>query len=227
MCACESTDNKTSVSDEELAKEAAESLKVLLDTEQVQPNDISVALDALTRLRDKLEHNEQERERLESEIRRNRALIDKAKSHQERLDHEIIEAKLQSSELLAARDAVARDLARAKKALEADNEADDLSHVLSDEVTRNLVNGNVLDSENGKHNSLSGTENTIEADPVSDNRDITEEEDPEKLAKLIAEEMELLNKAEKELVRVLDDVNSIKKRREEIRQKMKIAQEEW
>lgn len=227
MCACESTDNKTSVSDEELAEEAAESLKVLLNTEQAQLSDISTALDALTRLKDKLEQNEQEQERLESEIRRNSAIIEKATSHQERLDHEIIEAKLKLSELLALRDAVACDLARAKKALEEDDEVDDLSHVLSEEVTRNLVNGNVLDRSNGKHNSVAGTGDIIEADPVPDNRDITEEEDPEKLAKIIAEEMELLNKAERELVKVVDDVNSIKKRREEVRQQMKIAQEEW
>ncbi|KAI0564915.1 hypothetical protein FGB62_22g363 [Gracilaria domingensis] len=227
MCACELSDVEDTTSDERIVSEATESLSTLLRTEEVQPDDVSRAMDTLLRLRERLEQSEQEREDLEEQITRHRAVIDEAKSHQERLDHEIIEAKLQASELLAVRDAIARDLTRAKKALEADEEADDQLAASVDDLAKSLANGVDIHQANGRPTSSADIGDTNESKPAVESQDILEEEDPEMLAKCIAEEMERLNKAEQELLDVVDEVSSLKKRQKEIRQKMKIAQEEW
>eukprot|EP00178_Gracilaria_changii_P021725 TRINITY_DN64432_c0_g1_i1.p1 TRINITY_DN64432_c0_g1~~TRINITY_DN64432_c0_g1_i1.p1 ORF type:complete len:228 (+),score=59.95 TRINITY_DN64432_c0_g1_i1:617-1300(+) len=227
MCACELSDVEDTTSDERVVSEAAESLSTLLKTEQVQPDDISRAMETLARLKERLEQTEQEREDLEQQIRRHRTVIEDAKSHQERLDHEIIEAKLQASELLAVRDAIARDLARAKRALEADEEADDQLAASVDDLAKSLANGVDTDKLNGRPASSTDIGDAYVSKPAVDSQDILEEEDPEMLAKCIAEEMERLNKAEQELLDVVDEVSSVKKRQKDIRQKMKVAQEEW
>ncbi|CAN8068025.1 unnamed protein product [Agarophyton chilense] len=228
MCAGELSEYEaTTTSDEQIVAEAAESLSTLLKTDEVQSEDISRAVHTLSRLRERLEQSEEEREDLEEQINRHRAIIDNAKSHQERLDHEIIEAKLQSSELLAVRDAIARDLARAKRALEADEETDDQLAASADDLAKSLANGIDLHAHGRPTSSSDIGDTNSSTAVVVDTRDIVEEEDPEMLAKCIAEEMERMNKAEQELLDVVDEVSSLQKRQKEIRQKMKIAQDEW
>lgn len=237
MCAFESLETTATDSDEYIVAQALESMSALLHAETIGPDEISKALETLTALKKRLEEAEQEKLKLEAQIQRDRNTIENRTSHQQRLDHEIIEAKMQASELLASRDTIARDLARANKSLQSDKDLfADPESILND--IRNRGQSVSLDASYGHsngHETQHSNSRRMSIAAVGANQpknsdykaDIIEEEDPEKLARCIASEMEQLTRAEKQLIDVVDDTSSVKRRRKELEKKMKIAREEW
>lgn len=114
MCALE---KRTSSSDAAVTR-ARESLQALLRTSSPALSEISIAVEALETLKLRLQAAQRARLSLREATRSASASAAANVAHTERLDSEIIRAKLEAGELLTERDTVARDLARARRTLE-------------------------------------------------------------------------------------------------------------
>lgn len=193
MCALE----KGATSPDEALARAKESLQALLQTSAPAPSEVSIAVEALETLKLRLEEARQARARLREASRVADEAAASTAAHTERLDSEIIGAKLEAGEVLTERDRIARDLARARRTLER----------LDEEV------------KEMREAELQG-ENKLRDEVADRGEDL-------KMEKQVSEELEQLAVAEKALVDVVEQIGQVRKKREELKEKLKMAQEEW
>lgn len=222
MCAFEKGRESVSASDERVISRTRESLASLLQPDNAGTEAASVAIDTLISLKTRLASIRRKRADLLAETEKNSTVLASAKSHHERLDRDIIEAKMEVGELLSARDGVARDLARAKRTL---SEFED-----SGNGGRNGGSADSIDGIGSDVSVVTSSVGSIEERTKQlklSAQEILAEDDLEKLFDIITEDKLRLKIAEKELVRAVDKINSVTKRRSELQKKLKVAQEEW
>lgn len=231
MCAEEAEPYAISQEDRNTINDAAGSLAALLQ-DPLSPSAHSAAVtsaqQALKNLRNQLIVAHEARKHLEREKKTYEQTITSSNASQKRVEQDIIKAKLLSGELLTIRDKVAHDLVRVKKELQ-NTEA-----LMETGVSGAVANGANDPSANGDGALIpdtTGGEAPEEGATLRDTSKSSEEKlfgglDSEQLKRIVEEEMEQLKIAEKELMSIVDESSVIKKRREELERKMRIAQEE-
>lgn len=128
MCAW---DNSPSNNDQTVA-EARESLQAMLQSPFPDTSLVAKTVEALEALRSRLATVHQRRFAVAEASQRAAASAAAREAQTQRLDTEIIQAKLQAGELLTERDSVARDLSRARRALTMQDGMDDGLGVVGD-----------------------------------------------------------------------------------------------
>lgn len=191
MCALE-----TPSSNDDTLTRARESLQALLSAPAPDTDAAARAADALQALRARLQAAQRRRAALADASRCAASAAAAAADHTRRIDSELIAAKLQAGELLTERDSIARDLARARRALARLDDA--------------VGDAGLAQPEAGSTDAAAQGEESLEA-----------------LVARVADEMERMSVAEKMLVEVVDEINAVKKRRAELEEKVRAAQEEW
>lgn len=193
MCALENA----MFSSEDVLTQAKESLQVLLRTTKPAPSEVSVAVESLERLKSRLGDARRARIALREETVRATEAASSITADTERIDRNIIDAKLQAGELLSERDRVARDLARARQKL-----------ARLDESVKEMQEAKNRGEES------SGDE-------------MSEREEEVRRGRIAKSELERLKSAEKELAEVTGQLGQVRKRREDLKEKLRMAQEEW
>lgn len=124
------------------------------------------------------------------------------------LDNDIIATKMKSGDILSRRDEVARDLIRAKKELKRIGEP------------VQITGSDLVKTQEGQLGVARGVQEVHVAD-------IEGEHNVETVQAILDEEREKLRLAEMQLVKVADEINAIQKKKAEVQDKVKEAQEEW
>lgn len=109
---------------------------------------------------------------------------------------------MDAGELLAERDSVARDLARARRSFE---RLDVSVEEMRKEDRERMKNGQ----------------------SVGESRQQRDDEEMQRLLRVATAEMERMRIAEKRLVDVVEELNEVRKCKLELQEKIKVAQEEW
>lgn len=193
MCALENG----VLSSEGVLKQAKESLQVLLQTTEPAPSEISVAVESLEQLKASLAEARRARIALREETHRATETASSITADTERIDGDIIDAKLQAGELLGERDRVARDLARARRKLA-------------------CIDESVKEMQEARNKGEESSED-----------EVGEAEDEARMERAVTSERERLKRAESRLAEVMKELTRVKKRREEVEEKLRMAQEEW
>ena len=115
---------------------------------------------------------------------------------------------MKSGDILSKRDEVARDLHRAEKELER------MEHPIA------VTGSTFVKTREGEL----GVEC---AETVVDTSDIHTENDVETVRATLETELQRLRENEKNLVKIVDDINAIKKKKLEMQNKVKEAADEW
>ena len=226
MTTSENEENHLSASDERTVASAHESLTTVLRKDSCTPEEISLALEYLSELKSRVMEVGERRPALQSELDRFSEASEASSVQQQRIDQDIIDAKLKVSELLSEKDSIARDLARARRAL---NEAEeDLETPVSGSTNDHANSATAPQDSRRLGGRDQGANGTISAAAESGGfNDLEDEEDVDALQKILANEMERLRIAQEKLVSVVDDTNSARKKRAELQEKVNAAQEEW
>ncbi|CDF35841.1 unnamed protein product [Chondrus crispus] len=184
-------------SSEDVLTQAKESLQVLLRTTKPAPSEVSVAVESLERLKSRLGDARRARIALREETVRATEAASSITADTERIDRNIIDAKLQAGELLSERDRVARDLARARRKL-----------ARLDESVKEMQ------AARDRGEESSGDE-------------MSEREEEVRRGRIAKSELERLKSAEKELAEVTGQLGQVRRRREDLKEKLRMAQDEW
>lgn len=198
MCAFEepaSTDNPA-------ITRARDALQLLIHTSPPSAQQISAAIDALESLRARLSTAQRIRHSVRESTQKQAVERAAVAAHLHRLDSEIIQAKMDAGELLAERDSVARDLARARRSFE---RLDVSVEEMRKEDRERMKNGQ----------------------SVGESRQQRDDEEVQRLLRVATAEMERMRIAEKRLVDVVEELNEVRKCKLELQEKIKVAQEEW
>lgn len=181
---------------------ARDALQLLIHASPPDAQQVSAAIDALESLRARLSTAQRVRHSLRESTRRQTAERAAAASHLHQLDSDIIQTKMGAGELLTERDSVARDLARARRSFE--------------RLDASVEEMRKEDRERVK-----------KGQSIGESREHRDNEEVQRLLRISTGEIERMRIAEKRLVDVVEDLNEVRKRKLELQEKIKMAQEEW
>lgn len=184
---------------------ARDALQLLINASPPDAQEISTAIDALETLRARLSTARHVHQSVRESKRRQIDQRDATAAHLHRLDSEIIQAKMDASELLSERDSVARDLVWAKRSLERlDAGAEEMRREKSEKERY---------GQNGQN--------------VVGGRDKGDKEDLERLLRMAEGEMGRMRIVEEKLMDVVEELNGVRKRKLELQEKIRMAHDEW
>lgn len=207
MCGRDSSVNTTSLMDEQKILRAENGLTNLLETSDITDSMVNEAEKALRLLCDRVKNARTRRQHLCLQNEQLQNTITSCEERQRQVDQDIINARISAGDTLMTRDALARDVVRARRALD----AADISEDQSD---------NSQDGRQKSWEQLATGMNDISSDGDND-------DELRRLRSVLAEEMGKLNLAEKQLVDVVDEITRIRKKRTELHAKMRDAEQEW
>lgn len=171
---------------------------------------------ALSKLRARIKHEGMRHQMRNEELARLRSMLATTDDTQSRIDQAIIDARVTAGDLGMTRDALARDVVRAKRALGALDREDSSEDTPLHASTAPDDAANLFNRDASRRQSSS--------------RISTEELTGVALAPLhreLNDEIKNLKVAELRLVDVVDEINRVKKIRADLRRKMKDAEREW
>lgn len=197
MCALE----KPVCTEDPTVIRARDALEELLHNPNPAASQISTAIDALEKLRARLSTARHIRKSVQQSVAKQATLKADEDAHLNRLDSEIIRAKMEVGELLTERDLVARDLGRARRTLERlDASVEEMRKEKRDRKREERSAGGAA---------------------------LSNEQKVQKLLKTTREDMARMREAEEHLVHVVEQLDVIRKRKTELQEKVRMAQEEW
>eukprot|EP00177_Eucheuma_denticulatum_P000223 GFKZ01000382.1.p1 GENE.GFKZ01000382.1~~GFKZ01000382.1.p1 ORF type:complete len:198 (+),score=50.66 GFKZ01000382.1:271-864(+) len=197
MCALE----KSVCTEDAAVNRARDALQGLIHTPNPAASQISTAIDALEKLRARLSTAQHIRKSIRQSAAKQATRKADEDAHLNRLDSEIIQAKMEVGELLTERDLVARDLGRARRTLE-------------------RLDASVEEMRKEKRERKREERN-------SGGSALSDEQKVQKLLKATKEDMFRMRDAEERLVKVVEQLDVVRKRKAELQEKVRMAQEEW
>lgn len=213
------------LNDDSVLLRAVRSIQQILDTMESNPDEQAVdeAIQALRTLRGYVT-DQGERYLQRKEERRNlQLLITQTEENQSRVDRAIIDARIKAGDLVMTRDALARDVARAKRALA----------TLEVDASPNHARRASEDSHRVPHRKMSTFANRSDGGfsrRRSTSRISCDSDDEVVLVPLERDlqiEVDKLRLTEQQLVDTMDEMNRLAKIRADLRRKVKDAEREW
>lgn len=193
-------------SDEGIIQRAEAGLSTLvhLDTTTTSETTVTHLERALRVLRDRLQATRTRQADLRMERDERMRVAAAADAHHHRVENDIIDTRVREGDMQMTRDALARDVGRARRALRAVDES---------------VQADVdLSNFSWSHLCMQASQ---------PDEDVGEEGEIVNLKRNLAEEMNRLKFAEMQLVDVADEIMRVRKKRTDLRRKMKDAEQEW
>lgn len=207
MCARPPANKTTSLMDEQTILRAENGLTDLLESSDVTDAMVNEAEKALRLLSDRMKNAHVRRQHLRSQNEQMQLTITSCEQRQRQVDRDIIDARIRAGDTLMTRDALARDVGRARRALDATD------------ISEGQPYGSTDDRLRSWEQLAEGTTN-FEADGNDD-------DELRRLRNVLMDEMRKLHQAEKQLVDVVDEITRIRKKRAELHTKMRDAEQDW
>lgn len=213
-------------SDLQMIEEVESSLLGLGNPNKSEATSVDEANDKLLQLKRHIQQIREQRLNLSSQASKDNETLDSTNSHQHRVEQDIIKAKMQVSELLSLKDSIARDVARAKRELgQLETPLKEIPQPGTTMSAMSMDMGISID-EDEKDNVTHDFGAATSFDDIL-KKDVINEDDLQKLQSVISEEMEKLHSSEQRLVKVVDEISSIQKRKAKLKKMHDDAQDIW
>lgn len=225
MCARDGAGNTPSLMDEQTIARAEEGLTRLTESGQITEGMVREAESALRLLRDRVKNAHARRQNLRAQSVELERQALRSETHHRQVDRAIIDARIRAGDMLMARDSLARDVVRARRALDAvhdNNNSDNDNNDDDDDVDD--INSRFISWQR-----LASIDKSIRHDDhgQEDHADDCDDHELNMLRRGLADEMASLRAAEKQLVDVVDEITRIRRKRSELRRKLRDAEQEW